>query len=358
MKSRYKIRQKKILDKYFSGIDGFLITNIKNIRYLTGFTGSFALLLLTKEKDILIVDFRYFEQAKKETNSQIILLDFSQKWFDAIKKICSENAIKKLGFEVTCTYDMYNLLKKNLENIELVPVEYAVEEVRAIKDSDEILCIKKAVKIAEKAFLRVKPYIKEGKTEREIALRLEHSIRKLGTQILPFPVIVASGENSAMPHWRNSERKLKKGDFVIIDWGAEYNGYFSDMTRTFVIGQPNKKQIEIYNIVNEARKKAIEACKTDIKAKKIDEVARDFIKDAGYGEIFGHSTGHGVGLDVHELPKISTTSENLLECGMIFTIEPGIYIEGFGGVRIEDMVLVRKNSIEVLTNISRELEIL
>lgn len=355
MVRRHKRRVNKVLNILSSPFEAFAITNLKNIRYLTGFTGSFGIALLTLDKIFLLTDFRYAEQAKRETKAEIII--FKNSWFDTLKNIIYEKKIKKLYFEPSCSYETFKKLSE-IKKIHLLPKSYIVENIRAIKEKEEIELIKKAVKIAEKAFFKVKPYIKKGQKEKTLALMLEYEMKKQGTEILPFPVIVASGANSSMPHWRNSNKLLKKGDFVIIDWGAEHKGYFSDMTRTFVIGTATDKQINIYETVNMARQAAINNIKTGIKAEKIDAIARNLIKKSGYGEKFGHATGHGVGMDIHELPKINNKSKDIILPGMVFTIEPGIYIEGFGGVRIEDMVYVKENAIEVLTNIPRELEIL
>ncbi len=349
------IRREKVIESISSDSDAFLITDIKNIRYLTGFTGSFAIFLCTNEESFLFVDFRYTEQAKKEVDIEIV--EFKNSWLEALKNIIRKKNIKKISFESSISYETYKILSE-IKRIFLIPKTLLVERARAIKDKVEIKNIKEAVKRAERAFLEIKPYIKEGENERKIAILLEHEIKKQGSETLPFPVIVASGPNSSMPHWRNSERILKKGDFVIIDWGAEYKGYYSDMTRTFIIGKPSKKQIEIYEIVNRARGEAIKKVSAGVKAKKIDARARNLIKQSGYGENFGHATGHGVGMDVHELPRINRKSEEIIQPGMVFTIEPGIYIEGFGGVRIEDMVLLKNGSVEIMTNLSTDLETL
>lgn len=354
MANKYESRVKKTFDKINSHSEAFLVTNLKNIRYLTGFRGSFAITLLTGTECYIFVDFRYSEQAKKEATGEIIC--FKDSWIDTLKKLIDEIQIKKLSFEVTCTYETFLKLRDNT-TLELIPEYYVIENIRAVKEEEEINNIKEAIKIAENAFLQTKYIIKEGITEKTIAKTLENTIKE-HSDTLPFPVIVASGENSSMPHWRNSDRTLKKGDFVIIDWGAEYDGYFCDMTRTFIIGESSEKHKEIYEIVNNANLQAIDTCRVEIKAKEIDAAARNLIKQSGYGENFGHATGHGVGLDVHEFPKISAQSEEIIKPGMIFTIEPGIYIEGFGGVRIEDMVVIKENSVEVLTTLSKDLEIL
>ncbi len=354
MENKYENRIKKVFDKISPSSEAFLITNLKNIEYLTGFRGSFSIALLTWKGCYLFVDFRYIEQAKKEATGEIIF--FKDSWIDILNKLIDEMQIKKLSFEVTCTYDTFLKLKDKTK-LELIPEHYVIEHIRAVKEEEEINNIKEAIKIAENALLQTKHLIKEGIAEKAIARTIENIIKEQ-SDTLPFPVIVASGQNSSMPHWRHSSRTLKKGDFVIIDWGAEYKGYFCDMTRTFIIGEASEKQKEIYEIVNNANLQAIGTCRVDIEAKEIDSAARNLIKQSGYGENFGHSTGHGVGLDVHEFPKINAQSEETIKSGMIFTIEPGIYIEGFGGVRIEDMVVVRENSVEVLTNLSRDLEIL
>ena len=355
MTNNYRKRRNKVLASDEFSSDAFLITNLKNIRYLTGFTGTFGVALLTKNGCFLLVDFRYVEQAKKEVKAEII--EFKNSWIETLKDIIFKEKIKRLSFETSLSYEIFSQLL-NIKEVTLIPQSHLVENIRKIKEDIEIEYIKKSITIAENAFLKIKPNIKEGISERKIAILLENEIKKQGSRELPFSVIVASGPNSSIPHWRNSNRLLKKGDFVIIDWGAEYKGYYSDMTRTFIIGRASEKQIEIYEIVNKARAEAIKSISKGIEAKKIDAGARNLIKQSGYYENFGHATGHGVGMDVHELPKINMKSEEIIKSGMVFTIEPGIYIEGFGGIRIEDMVAVRDNSVELLTTLSTELEII
>ncbi len=343
------------MDIFSHHSEAFLVTNIKNIRYLTGFSGSSAVLLCTEKNSFLLIDFRYLEQAKREV--QIEIVEVAEKWYKTLKDILIEEKIKTLSFESTLSFENYSILVKNLE-IRLIPQHNIIENMRAIKDEEEIKNIRESIRRAEEAFLKIKPHIKEGSSERDITLMLEYEIKKQGAVQLPFPVIVASGPNSSMPHWKNSNRKLQKGDFVIIDWGAECDGYFSDMTRTFIVGKPSEKQVEIYNIVNKARQGAIEIIRAGIISKEIDGKARNLIKKWDYEKYFGHATGHGVGMDIHEIPKIGPDAEEIIKNGMVFTIEPGIYIEGFGGVRIEDMVLIKDDSFEVLTHLSTDLEIL
>ncbi len=337
------------------GMDGFLITDIKNVRYISGFTGSSGFVIVTRDKCLFYADFRYKEQAHREVKDFEIGIEKGKR-INLIQNIVKRLGIKILGFEKSASYEFYELLKKLPAT--LMPKKNIMEDLRKIKNEQEINSIKEAVKRAEKAFLNVKPRIKAGVKEREIALRLEAELRKAGCRSIPFNVIIASGKNASMPHARPTEKKIEKGDFVIIDWGGEADGYYSDMTRTFLIeGKDLSEKIRIYNTVNDARKKAISSITTVLKTQDIDGAARNVIKKAGYGEFFGHGTGHGVGLDVHELPCVSWAKGEKIQRGMVFTIEPGIYIPEIGGVRIEDMVLVNKKA-ELLTNLSRDLVII
>jgi Xaa-Pro aminopeptidase len=231
--------------------------------------------------------------------------------------------------------------------------------LRIVKEKEEVGSIKLAVKLAEKAFVKIRPGIKAGVTEKAIALRLEERLRREGSEGLPFDIIVASGENSALPHAKPSTRRLKPGDLLIVDWGARFGGYCADMTRTFLLkGKVLSRKKEIYNIVLNANRSAIERVKARASTASIDKSARDVIKKAGYGEFFGHATGHGVGLEVHERPSISRRLSTKVREGMVFTVEPGIYVPGLGGVRIEDMVAVGARGAVRLTSLPRRLEII
>ena len=279
----------------------------------------------------------------------------------------SGEGIHTLGVESEVSYEFFQGLSRC--GIRLHPLRGIVESLRAIKDHGEIGSIKEAVRRAEDAFLDVKPYIRYGRTEREIALMLEERLKKRGCNRLPFDIIVASGANSAMPHAKASDKKLSPGALVVIDWGGEADGYYSDMTRTFLLrgagpqggrntGSEFSRKKRIYRTVSRANKEAVSSVFPGCKGKGIDEVARDVIKNAGYGKFFGHGTGHGVGLEVHESPRITWTKSDTIRENMIFTVEPGIYIPGLGGVRIEDMVRVKPEGPEVLTRLPRNLEIL
>jgi Xaa-Pro aminopeptidase len=337
-------------------VDGLLVTEMNNVRYLTGFSGSSGFLFITGKENIFVTDFRYKEQSENEVKGWDTIIEIGNK-IKIIRALTKKNGIRKLGFESSVTYDFFSGLSGL--GLTLNASKGLIENLRVIKDRSEINSIKKAVEHAEAAFLDVKPYIKEGTREISIALRLSERLRKKGCRHIPFEIIVASGPNSAMPHARPSEKKLNKGDLVIIDWGGEADGYYSDMTRTLLIkgeGRIGKKKV-IYQTVMEANMKAISCVVPGMSSKKIDEAGRSVIRESGYGEFFGHGTGHGVGVQVHEAPRISWNTSGRVRENMLFTIEPGIYVPGLGGVRIEDMVLVRKNRAEVLTSLTKKLEI-
>lgn len=340
----------------FKGIDGLLVTDMNNIRYLTGFTGSSGFLLITRRGNIFVTDFRYKEQAETGINGWDVVIEKGER-AKTILKLSRRFGIKRLGFEVSASYEFFRrLLKRGLV---MKPFKNVIEKLRAIKDDEEISLIKMAVARAESVFLEVRPYIRKGVTENKIARMLEERLKKKGCSCIPFDIIVASGRNSSMPHARASEKRLNDGDLVVIDWGGEAGGYFSDMTRTLLIkGVDMGKKREIYQTVLEANKKAVSVISPGIESKKIDNSARYVIKKAGYGEFFGHGTGHGVGLQVHELPNISRNGKGTIKEDMVFTIEPGIYVPGLGGVRIEDMVAVKPKGVEILTTLPKGLEVI
>jgi Xaa-Pro aminopeptidase len=350
-------RAKTIADSLESrGVDGILITHITNVRYVTGFTGSSGCVLMGRKDRVFCTDFRYEEQAKQEIKGFDILIEKEERPKEIIERAKSLG-IKTLGFESTASYDFYrSLVRKGLK---IKAVSNFIEDLRTIKDAEELVLIMKAVSRAEKAFLGMKDAIRPGVTEREVALRLEENLKKEGCYSVPFDIIVASGQNSALPHAKPTEKKIKPGDFVVIDWGGEAGGYFSDMTRSFLMqGKNISRKKEIYETVLQANIKAIQTVSVGLSSRMVDKAARDSIKKAGYADFFGHGTGHGIGLDVHELPRISRLGREFVKPGMVFSIEPGVYIPGIGGVRIEDMVLVEKSGCRVLTSLPKVLEIL
>jgi len=337
-------------------LDGFLVTDIYNVRYLTGFTGSSGFALITKKDCILLTDFRYKEQSEKETQSWDIVIEKGSR-IDLFRDLCKKTGIKKLGFESSVSYEFYTQLL--YKRVRLISGGKLLERIRETKDDVEIQSIKEAVRRAETAFLDIRHHIRHGISERAIALRLEERLKKNGCMQIPFAIIVASGPNSAMPHAQPTERKLQEGDLVIIDWGGEADGYVSDMTRTLLLkGEHISRQKKIYTLVLEANRQAIAHVASGMKAKDIDAAARETIKKAGYGEFFGHGTGHGVGLQVHESPRLSLMRNDVIRMNMVFTIEPGIYVPGLGGVRIEDMVVVGEKKAHVLTSLPKKLEII
>jgi Xaa-Pro aminopeptidase len=337
------------------GVEGLLITNIDNIRYLSGFTGSTAIIVMTAQRALFLADGRYITQTQEEVKG-LELKGYQGKQLDFIIEIIKDLEIKKLGFESeTIVYSSFNKLREALEKdgVQLVPVNRAIEEFRIRKEEGEVRIIEKAINLAARALEAIKGSIRPGVREWDLAIDLEYQMKKLGAENIPFETIVVSGERSALPHGKPSEKVLMPGELVTIDWGCTVNGYHADITRTFALSgatpEQETKHKEIYQLVLEAQQKAIEAVKPGINSVDLDGCCRTIIKDAGYEEYFSHGTGHGVGIAVHEDPAITRYDGSIIEEGMVFTIEPGIYIPSWGGVRIEDMVWVKDGKSQVLT---------
>ncbi|OIK11749.1 Xaa-Pro dipeptidase [Bacillus sp. MUM 116] len=340
-----------------SGIDGVLITSPYNRRYVSNFTGTAGVVLISSEKALFITDFRYIEQASKQCEGYEII-KFSSTIPEEVAKQAKQLGINKLGFEADyLTFSEFKSYEKVVEG-ELLPVSGLIEKLRLIKTDAEIKILKEAADIADAAFKHILDFIRPGKTELEVANELEFFMRRAGATSSSFDTIVASGYRSALPHGVASDKVIEAGDFVTLDYGAYYKGYVSDITRTVAVGQPDEKLKEIYEIVLDAQLKGMEGIKPGITGKEADSLTRDYITEKGYGEYFGHSTGHGIGLEVHEGPALSFRSDLVLEPGMVVTCEPGIYIPGLGGVRIEDDTLVTKDSNEALTHSTKDLIIL
>ena len=345
-----KLRTKLVEDS----VDGLLISKPENWRYVSGFTGDSGVLLITAEHSFLFTDSRYTEQARSEAPDFTVVKTVIEE--DVVKNTVNELGLKRIGFEKDyVTYAMWERLRDRFEKQELVGISGWVEELRMIKTSEEVEYISRAQKIAENAFERLLPLIKVGTSEIDLALELEFTMRKMGSEGVAFPFIVVSGPRSSLPHGQPSIRKLEPGDFVTFDFGARFQGYCSDMTRTIVIGPLDEKHKEIYEVVLAAQLTALDVIGPGVLGKEVDLAGRKVIEEAGYGEYFGHGIGHGVGLNVHERPSVGRTSEDILEPGMVITVEPGIYIEGFGGVRIEDMVVVTEEGMRNLTASRKEL---
>ncbi len=338
-------------------IDALLVTRPENRVYISGFKGSSAFIVVGMEGAYLLTDFRYVEQAKEQA-AEFEVVQHATPWSTTLNEVLASAGIKRLGFEKDhLTYSVYEDLEAKLE-VELVPVSGLVEKLRMVKNADELASMQQATNIAEAAFAEILPEIKVGKSELEIAFTLEFAMRKRGSERNAFSIISASGPRSCLPHGAPTDRLLQAGDFLTLDFGAVVNGYCSDMTRTAILGEPSEKQREVYNTVLRAQLAAQEAVKSGVRGMDVDKVARDIITEAGYGPNFGHGLGHGVGLQVHEGPGAGSRAENILEPGMVVTIEPGIYIPEWGGVRIEDMVVVTEDGYKNFNSSSKELIVL
>ena len=338
------------------GIDAVLLVGDANRNYLSGFTGDESFSVITADKAFFITDSRFTEQAKQQVKDYEILEYSKNTTFgDFLADLLNKNNVNKLGFEEdVISFSTYSLYKSKV-SCELVPMEGMVEEIRIIKDESELEVLRKAAEIGDKAFDHIIKFIKPGMTEIEIGLELEFFMKKLGATSLSFPSIVASGVRSSLPHGIATEKVVNNGEFLTLDYGCVYEGYCSDMTRTIVIGEPTEKMIEIYNIVLEAQERALKAFKPGVPAIDVDKVARDYITEKGYGSNFGHSLGHGVGRQIHEAPMVGYRNAKELQAGMVVTDEPGIYIPGFGGVRIEDLLLIKEDGIEIMSKSPKQL---
>lgn len=347
------------LRSHFSnaGIDGLLITSTYNRRYISSFTGTAGVVLISGEQALFITDFRYVEQAAKQCEG-FEIVQHTGTITDEVAAQAKKLGIQKLGFEEEyVTFASFREYEKAIM-AELVPVSGMIEKLRLIKTDSEIKILKEAADIADAAFKHIIEFIRPGKTELEVANELEFFMRKAGATSSSFDTIVASGLRSALPHGVASDKVIENGDMVTLDYGAYYKGYVSDITRTVAVGEPDAKLKEIYGIVLEAQLRGMEGIKPGMSGKEADALTRDLIADKGYGQYFGHSTGHGIGLEVHEGPALSVRSDLVLQPGMVVTCEPGIYIPGLGGVRIEDDTLITANHNEALTHSTKELIIL
>ena len=331
-------------------VGALLIVSPTNRRWLSGFTGSNAQLLITEDQALLATDFRYYERVA--TEAPAFTLFKHQRTDEDTKAFLAETAVSRIGIEANhMTLEQLQKLQQAGEK-EWVPLNKTVEPLRQYKTADEIALNRKAAGITDLAMSQFNDLAKPGKTEKQLAWELEKIMRKNGADGLAFDIIVASGPNSAHPHHENSDRPLQEGDTIIVDMGAEVNGYKSDMTRSFYLGNtPTEKFWEIYNIVLAAHQKVFDDFVPGMSSKTIDSLARDFIREAGYGDNFGHGLGHSVGLDIHEDPFLSQRepAEVTLEAGMNITIEPGIYLPNWGGVRIEDFAIVNAEGLEPIS---------
>ncbi len=338
-------------------LDGFLVTRLLNVRYLSGFSGSNGICLITNSDAFFMSDNRYEQQANDEVKDFSIHIGKGL-LVDMIQEL-NINFNSQFGFESdTLTYNQFEKISKLYPNVKWRPYEKVIEYLSIVKSQEEISYIRKAAKMADRIFSDLLRLIHVGMRENEIAGEIIGRIKRMGGDRSAFEPIVASGLRSSLPHGISSEKMIERGDLVVLDFGCVVNGYTSDITRTIVIGSPSQEQVKIYNIVRQAQVQALRFVKAGVKCNELDAAARELIKKAGYGRYFGHSLGHGLGLDVHSEPRIATEIDHVIPEYAVITIEPGIYVPEFGGVRIEDDVLVRENHGELLTHSTQDLVII
>ncbi|MFQ5912255.1 MAG: M24 family metallopeptidase [Nitrospinota bacterium] len=327
---------------------GFLVTSRENVRYLSGFTGTAGVLLIAGERAFFLTDFRYLSQSEKEVSGMERRI--CSKQIEGLSEVLGECGLSRLKFEAgSVSFWEYEELRRSLGGIELTPTQDIVEDLRHVKDEEELAAMRRAVELTAGAWGEILDSRIEGVKERDLAVDLEFRLKRAGSERTPFDFIVASGERGALPHGVASDRCVGRAELVTFDFGACVGGYYSDLTRTVSVGSVSDGLKEIYDVVLEANRAGIAAVKPGVRAKDVDAAARAVIEEAGHGEHFGHGTGHGLGLGVHEGLRIAKGQERELVCGMVFTVEPGVYVPGLGGVRIEDMVLVTGDGAEVLT---------
>jgi len=338
-------------------LDAILITDMANVRYLSNFTGSNAQLFLTPDENMFFTDGRYETQSKKEVKDFKTDIYIGEPFYKKISEYLRDKKIKKIGFEDNnLTYKNYTKVKKAFQKRSLYPVSDELNTLRVAKDKNEIRLMKKAIKIAEDSLKELKNYIEPGVSEKELAEKFERITKEKGSEGLAFDTLLVSGPNSAIIHGKPTNRKLKAKDLLMIDFGCIYKGYRSDQTVTYGIKELHLKAIHIYHTVKEAQELAIESIKPGVNFSKPAKIVDQFFESKGHKLV--HSLSHGIGLETHEYPLINSKAKGVFEEGMVFSVEPGIYIEGFGGIRIEDLVVVTKNGCKKLTTLPKDLEIL
>ena len=333
------------------GLDALLVQHLPNIRYLSGFTGSAGLLLVGRGEPTLVSDFRYAAQAPDEVGTAVrVEIDATNVW-ERLRHLLSEAPPKRLGFEAhVLTVRDYERLQELGKSV-VVPTSGLVERLRTVKAPEEVESIRDAARLAQEALAEMLPTVRAGETEFAIGSRLEAALRRRGSEWHPFPTIVASGARSALPHARTSARTLQRGEWLLLDFGAQVDGYCADLTRTFVVGAAaDERQRAAYELVRAAQRRAILHLRPAMTGREGDALARDLIAARGFGGAFGHSLGHGLGLEVHEAPRLAPTADGVLPEGAVVTVEPGVYFPGWGGVRLEDDVVLRREGAECLSD--------
>ena len=338
------------------GLDGFVVTHLPNIRYLTGFTGSAALLLIRGAATILISDFRYASQAPADVGSAAVVEIDHQSVWERLGRVLGSGSLERLGIESHAVTVRDAERIAGLTRARLVPLSDLVERQRAVKSPEEVSAIRAAAELAQEALAEVLPRVRAGQTEIDVASELEAALRRKGSEWHPFPTIVASGPRSALPHARTTQRTICAGELLLVDFGAQVDGYCADLTRTMVVGaRADERQRMIHDLVQSAQRRAIEYLRAGMPAREGDALAREVIATRGFGEAFGHSLGHGLGLEVHEAPRLAANSEAALPAHAVVTVEPGVYFPGWGGVRLEDDVHLGTEGAELLSDGRTEL---
>ena len=338
-------------------LDGLLLTGLANIRYLTGFSGTSALAFVTQRELLFLTDFRYETQVDEEVGSFArVLIESQSLWSGLWTALPQLQSVEVVGFESShLQHRDFQRLLEGGARWQWRPTTDLVETLRERKDAGELALVQNAADVACTALEKTVTQLRAGMTEMQVAGVLERELREAGSEGFPFPTIVASGERSALPHARSSSRELRTGDFLLLDFGAEVAGYCSDVTRTFVVGKANDEQRAVHDVVRSANRVAASSVRAGMRGRDADGLARDYIERCGYGALFGHSLGHGIGLEVHEAPRLARTAEAVRPPGSIVTIEPGIYRPGWGGVRVEDDVYLSAVGPQLLTRFPREL---
>ncbi|MDO9574846.1 MAG: Xaa-Pro peptidase family protein [Candidatus Contubernalis sp.] len=350
LKQRLRKFREKLIEK---NLDAFLITNPVNCRYVSGFSGSTVNLLIGLQEAFLITDFRYAQQAEEE--APLFTLISRGPILSSLEELCKDYPFKNIAFEQNyMTVYGFQSLKRSLSKVNLISLYGIVEELRIVKDSQEISLIRKAAQITEESFKKILPFIKAGIKEREVSIELEYILKKEGGEKTAFDFIAASGKRSSMPHGAASSKVIEPGDLLTLDFGITYQGYCSDMTRTVAVGFAGEREKDLYLLVLQAQKEALLNIRSGMTGETADYFARKLIVDQGLGSNFGHGLGHGLGLEVHEEPRLAPGVKAFLKPNTVVTVEPGVYLPGFGGVRIEDMVLITDDGCELLTQKYKE----
>ncbi|SVB00849.1 uncharacterized protein METZ01_LOCUS153703 [marine metagenome] len=356
--SIYSKRQqdlRKVLDE--RGLDGMLITNLTNVRYISGFTGSAASCLITPEGQYFITDGRYIEQSKAQVKGFERFIDMNSHLSQIKDNNLNPNGFK-LAFEGDhMSYALYENMISVFPNTKWENASMILEDLASVKDDHELECIRTAVEVTDKVYEEILHMLRPGFTEKQVANTMVSKYREYAEGEAYSP-IVATGPNGALPHAIPTDREFENGDFIVIDAAAKYGGYHADMTRTPVIGEATEKHKEVYSIVKEAQQRGCDIAKAGVPCKEVDAATREYISEMGYGEYYTHGTGHGLGLEIHTSPRFSPQSEQVLEVNNVMTIEPGIYLAGWGGVRIEDDVIIGKDDCEILNQTTKDLVVL